>query len=72
MEALCCGTRAIVSDIPVFREVYDGLPVTYFKAGDAEDLTQKLLAVWMEKPLPPTKNRYSFSKTAESMLSRLI
>ena len=72
MEALCCGTRAIVSDIPVFREVYDGLPVTYFKAGDAEDLTQKLLAVWKEKPLPPTKNRYSFSKTAEAMLSRLI
>lgn len=32
LEALVLGTQAIVSDIPVFREVYGGLPVKYFRS----------------------------------------
>ncbi len=73
MEALCCGTKAIVSDIAVFKEVYEGLPLTFFKAEDIADLSQKLLSVWKEKDLlAPTKNRYSFEKTAAKMLSCMI
>lgn len=43
LEALNLGTRALISDIPVFREIYDGFPVIYFHAGDKEDLCNKLL-----------------------------
>lgn len=43
LEALYLGTNVILSDIPVFKEIYDGLPVTFFKVGDDEDLSEKLL-----------------------------
>ena len=70
MEALCCGTKAIVSDIPVFKEVYDKLPVTFFRTEDSEDLAKKLFQTWCDDTLlPPTKNQYSFNKTADKMLS---
>lgn len=70
LEALSCGTRAIVSDIPVFREVYEGLPVIFFQTENTEDLSNKLLLIWKEnKILPPTKSKYSFQLTARAMLS---
>lgn len=43
MEALYLGTNAIVSDIPVLKEVYSDLPVTFFKVDDADDLCHKLI-----------------------------
>lgn len=43
IEAMYLGTRAIVSDIPVFKEIYSDLPVTFFKCGDSDDLSAKLL-----------------------------
>lgn len=43
LEALYLGTNVILSDIPVFEEIYEGLPVTFFKVGDNEDLAEKLL-----------------------------
>lgn len=70
LEALSCGTKAIVSDIPVFKEVYEGLPVTFFRTEDSDDLAKKLFQLWCEeKPIPPTKNKYSFKRTANAMLS---
>lgn len=42
LEAMYLGTPAIISDIPVYQEVYGSLPVTFFKAGDARDLAEKL------------------------------
>lgn len=44
IEAMYIGTKAIVSDIEVFKELFSDLPVTFFKCGDSEDLTKKLLA----------------------------
>ena len=43
LEALYLGTNVILSDIPVFEEIYEGQPVTFFKVGDNEDLAEKLL-----------------------------
>ena len=45
LEALYLGTNVILSDIPVFEEIYQDLPVTFFKVGDNEDLAEKLLRV---------------------------
>ncbi|MCR5786365.1 MAG: glycosyltransferase family 4 protein [Acholeplasmatales bacterium] len=43
IEALNLGTKPIISDIEVFKEVYSCLPVEFFKTGDAHDLADKIL-----------------------------
>ena len=43
LEALYLGTKPIISDIDVFKEVYSDLPVAFFKVGDAEDLRDKII-----------------------------
>ena len=72
LEALTVGTRAIISDIPVFKEIYGGLPVTFFKSESAGDLAEKMLAF---KDEPFTENekelissKYSYKKSAEIIL----
>lgn len=42
LEALYLGTSVIISDIPVYKEVYSSLPVTFFKSEDSYDLYTKL------------------------------
>ncbi|MBQ8385202.1 MAG: glycosyltransferase family 4 protein [Spirochaetaceae bacterium] len=64
LEALSQGTNVVLSDIPVFQEIYEGMPVTFFKAGDVEDLAEKLLSAWQLPPPVLRENRYSFKKTA--------
>jgi len=49
LEALVLGTRVLISDIPVFREIYDGFPVVFFHAGDAKDLKNKMIEVLCTK-----------------------
>lgn len=44
LEALYLGTPVIISDIPVYKEVYSQLPVTYFRAGDSDSLAAALKA----------------------------
>ena len=39
LEALYLGTNVILSDIPVFKEIYTGLPVTFFKKGNSAQLS---------------------------------
>jgi glycosyltransferase involved in cell wall biosynthesis len=70
LEALVSGTPALISDIPVFREIYSGYPVTYFRAGDSADLKDKLLGL-LENGAPPRvelpealRLKYTFRKTA--------
>lgn len=74
LEALSLGTRALVSDIPVFREIYSSFPVTYFKAGNSGDLCSKLLECmssdW-DSPPPSIPSRYSFAKSADAILTAI-
>ena len=42
LEALALGTNAIVSDIEVFKEIYNDLPVTFFRVNDEIDLKKKI------------------------------
>lgn len=72
LEAMTVGTEAIVSDIPVFREIYRDFPVTYFAVGDADDLAEKLIAVTQK----PARNItvpavYSYEKSA-AIITRCI
>lgn len=43
LEALYLGTKPIISDIEVFKEVYKDFDVQFFKTNDSEDLKEKLL-----------------------------
>ena len=77
LEAMFCGTQALLSDIPVFKEIYGDFPVEFFKTGDAENLTQKLMKLLYQKEparitlSPELKQRYTFQKTAGVILSTI-
>lgn len=71
LQALECGTNAVISDIPVFREIYEKLPVTFFRSEDSEDLKDKILES-LEKPQPEIKEKiYTYKKTAQLILENL-
>lgn len=65
LEALSQGANVVLSDIPVFKEIYGELPVTFFKTGDSGDLADKLLDAWKLPPPPSLDSRYSFKKSAD-------
>jgi glycosyltransferase involved in cell wall biosynthesis len=77
LEAMILGTRALISDIPVFREIYAEFPVTFFRAGDALDLREKmsrLLDGGAERPfaLPERlAQKYTFEKTSAVILREI-
>ncbi|WP_245523743.1 glycosyltransferase family 4 protein [Treponema brennaborense] len=65
LEALSLGTPAVISDIPVFREIYGDFPVIFFRTGDSDDLAKKLIdseRCSMERTDIP--RIYSFERTA--------
>ena len=70
LEALVLGTQPIVSEIPVFREVYEGLPVVFFRG--EEGLTRALSR-------PPEAidcreevlSRYSYARCAKTILEHM-
>lgn len=73
LEALICKTNVILSDIPVFKEIYENFPVTYFKTEDSKDLKEKMIQVWTEnKKVTEIPEIYSFKSTAEKILKVLV
>ena len=72
LEALCCGTRAVISDIPVFREIYADFPVRFFRAGDAKNLEARMEEAWQDEgEIPPLPVKYSYGKAAAVIAGRL-
>jgi len=74
LEAIVLGTQALISDIPVFKEIYHDFPVVFFRAGDACDLKDKMMEMLFNKK-PPSPDlspellkRYTFEKTARCIL----
>lgn len=71
LEALTMGTNVILSDIPVFKEIYNNFPVTYFISEDSDDLSEKILNN-INKPKPENlPDIYSFQKTAKIILNTI-
>jgi glycosyltransferase involved in cell wall biosynthesis len=77
LEAMLCGTRALISDIPVFKEIYAGFPVVFFRAGDRDDLQKKLMELLYQKEPAPLRlpenlaSKYGFQKTAARVMETL-
>lgn len=71
MEALYLGTNVVMSDIPVFKEIYEGFPVTFFKTADSKDLAEKIQEAF-NKPAPAASaipQKYSFKNTADIIIN---
>lgn len=69
MEALYLGTNVVMSDIPVFKEIYEGFPVTFFKTADSKDLAEKIQEAF-NKPSPSAiPQKYSFKNTANIIIN---
>ena len=45
MEAMYLGTQAVISDIPVYKEIYGSTNATFFATGDSEDLARKIMCI---------------------------
>jgi glycosyltransferase involved in cell wall biosynthesis len=77
LEAMILGTRTLISDIPVFTEIYSDFPVVFFKAADALDLKRKMsniLDAGTDQPfvLPERlASKYTFEKTSSTILREI-
>ena len=75
LEALVLGTPALISDIPVLKEIYSGFPVTFFRADDAIDLKCKMQELLHKNERPELNtdllSKYTFEKTASVILKEL-
>lgn len=74
LEALYSGTKPIISDIEVFKEIYKDFPVTFFQSGNIDNLTEKLLEEWKRDSYPEIESFpkiYSFEKTASMILETI-
>jgi len=77
LEALSLGTHALISDIPAFREIYNGFPVTFFNAGNSVDLKNKIMELLHNRPAinvslsDDLANRYTFQKTASVIMENI-
>ncbi|MDR2596544.1 MAG: glycosyltransferase family 4 protein [Treponema sp.] len=77
LEAMLLGTKALISDIKVFKEVYSDFPVVFFQSGSSKDLHDKLHQILSDRDqqflhLNDTLiKKYTFEKTASVILKEL-
>jgi glycosyltransferase involved in cell wall biosynthesis len=76
LEALYLGCPALIADIPVFKEIYDSLPVRFFNINNTEDLMNKLLTdeitnLDKEDIRKKIDKLYNFKKSASLVLDHL-
>ena len=73
LEAMMCGTPAIISDIPVFKEIYGDFPVTFFHVQDFNDLADKLVQdVELDsKTSARLSERYSYKNSAQTIMDAI-
>jgi glycosyltransferase involved in cell wall biosynthesis len=77
LEAMVLGTHALISDIPVFREIYAGYPVTFFRAADTKDLIEKMMSILVDQTIQTVSLpenlllKYTFQKTALMILTNI-
>lgn len=72
LEAMALGTPAIISDIPVFKEIYEDYPVSFFHAGDVNDLANALLMDLQKINLDKSLiEKYTYQQTAQTIIKEL-
>lgn len=73
IEALFLGTKPIISDIEVFKEIYADLPVEFFKVEDSADLKNKILTASNKVDITDADilNKYDFEKFTQNILRQI-
>ena len=73
LEALWLGTRPVISDILVFREIYEDFPVVFFEAGNAETLKEALIVPADNMPSVKEKilQKYNYFKFVNKIVSEI-
>lgn len=73
LEALYLGTKPIISDIPVFREIYSGLDVVFFECNNNYSLEEAILnsCVSTNSFLPSVLTKYSYNNFTNNLLINL-
>lgn len=72
LEAMFLGTPVILSDIPVFKELYSRFPVRYFKRSDPQSLLDEMLKPMQRVMLrEDLRNLYSYKKSAGILLKKI-
>lgn len=73
LEAMSLGTPVILSDIPVYQEIYGNYPVTFFEAGNADELC-RMLRTLPSSPIDVDEliaSTYTYGKTARKIMQAL-
>lgn len=73
LEAMSLGTPVILSDIPVYQEIYGNYPVTFFEAGNADELC-RMLRTLPSSPIDVDEliaSTYTYGKTAKKIMQAL-
>lgn len=76
LEALYLGANVIMSDIPVFKEIYSELPVSFFEINDVKILCKKILnesisEIDVENIRKQIDSKYNYSNTAKIILENI-
>ncbi|MCR5171600.1 MAG: glycosyltransferase family 4 protein [Treponema sp.] len=73
LEAMVCGTPAIISNIPVFKEIYGDFPVTFFHVQDFSDLAEKLIqnVEFDKETARKLASRYSYKNSAKTIMDAI-
>lgn len=71
MEALVSGTNVILTDIPVFKEIYEGFPVTFFESQNSTELAEKIKQHFDDLPPVSIPKKYSFEAVSNIILNEL-
>jgi len=76
LEAMCLGTNVILSNIQVFKEVYNDFPVMFFEVGNVENLTSVLLqfenhpfSTELKKKL---MEKFSYKKNTDKIIETVV
>jgi len=72
LEAMTLATRAIISDIQVFKEIYSDMPVTFFEKGNPQSLAEKLLSAdgspLSQEEVSTITKKYSYEESAKKIV----
>lgn len=73
LEALYLNTPVIISDIPVYKEIYGNLPVTFFRVDDVDDLYAKLKSFHPheENVSELLLEKYNYRNTANNIIETI-
>jgi len=75
LEALFLGTKVILSDIDVFKEIYSNLPVIFFQKSNVNDLQIKMQQIDLEDIKTSNcelNKKYSYENSADLILSEIL